>query len=249
MLGGLYVLSDGLWMRDRIRRLSRDRAFQRQPYHKQELILGKGADHRRKRLEAGETLKPRPLPSGIEIEVRGKMLFVCACLPEGATNRQYHLSNHGIQISHRLDTFDRSVMADIVGIRSENHKLAAICALDFLDRLLNLRCWDSAEIPLTLKGFARPEAFWAHVDRSINGGEWDFDARLEAVLENPTADDVDRRALLRFGREPTIEARIATIRHEYTPYDYFWQTGRDGAEEWVKWANQKYSELFGTPPA
>lgn len=245
MLGGIYVLSDGLWLRDRARRLSRDRDFERQPYHKQELILEKRRVQWQKRLEAGEVIKPNPLPSGIEVQAKGKLLAVCACLPEGATNRQYHLANHGIQISHKIDSFDRSVMADIVEIRSKNHKLAAICALDFLDRLLNLRCWNSDEIPLTLNGFARPEAFWAHVDRSINAGDWDFESRLQSVCDRPTTAEVDLCARLRFGREPGAEARTATIRHEFTPYDYLWQTGRGGAQYWADWASVTYSELFG----
>lgn len=246
MVGSNYVKSGRGWLIHRGRRLQSEKTRNRQPYYRQEINSVPWMERRIKRMLSGEILRPSPLPCGVEIaRLDPTKLEFCVCLPEGNLNRDFHLSYWDL-LDGNAGHFDRSVMADIFTISTANSKLTAVCALDFLDRILNLKPWDGT-VNLTLKNFARPDAFYAHVESQINGGVWDFEREIARVLKTPQMSEIEAQKMKSFG-SPNIEAAcIATIRHRFTPYDYLWQTKKKTiveAQSWADWASNLYSEIL-----
>ncbi len=246
MVGSNYVKSGRGWLIHRGKRLRSVARNNRQPYYKQEASKARWQEKRTQKLMSGEILTSNPLPCGVELTmISSNKLEFCVCLPEGSLNRDFHLSRWGL-LGDDAGDFDRSVMADIFTISTANSKLTAVCALDFLDRILNLKPWDGT-VNLTLKNFARPDAFYAHVESQINGGVWDFERAIARVVKTPQMSEIEAQKMKSFGSPNTEAACIATIRHRFTPYDYLWQTKKKTiveAQSWADWASNLYSEIL-----
>ena len=245
MVGVNYELVDYGWLYDRGRRLKFKKTRNRLPHHRQVAISERWQENRAAVRLAGRIIPPNPLPSGVVITwINSRNLEICVCLPEGSTNSKYHLSEWGL-LASGVGEFDRTVMADVFRISSANSKLLAVCTLDFLNRLLNLKCWGDSVL-LSLSRFHQYKAFYRQIDSRINAGLWDFQSALDAVLGPPTKemlnDQVSRKGFDCISKN----ARLATLRHQFTPYDYLWRTQRTSINEaqiWAEWAEQTLEEI------
>ena len=116
------------------------------------------------------------------------------------------------------------------GFRQQSSSVVLYCILDLLNRLINLTHWDKYEsIPLNWR-IANPKALefaMRHIAK-INEGTFS--------LQPPTL------------KPEWLKYSVTKIRHEYTPYDYEWETSkrsRDEAHEYwnAKIINQKSIKL------
>lgn len=228
------------WVADRLRILERQKKLDRQPRFKQRLEFDWRAEQSSRKLLAGEVLQSRFLPYGVSIETYQSGLLIYVGLPEQSINRNYWLEAYGLK-SPDYGSTDRSLMCSCLPLRSANPNLLVCCVLDFLDRVLNLRHWGNKPVPIELN-IPEPskEKLWSMIDSKINGGTWDFQEALAAVLKPPP----DRPSQSRF----VDRANLASIlRHEWSPYDYCWGTQKttykEACKTWGQWAEnlaQKY---------
>lgn len=170
----------------------------------------------------------KPLPYGIEVWRRH-----CTLRDESSNHEWYELQVPTLALClpkmeglHQVEKLNPMYWEESKsfywGFKQRSPFVPLYCILDLLNRILNLSQWQEAKsIPLRWKlGNDKVKIFAKKYIEDINNGQ--FKLKYPPIPNNAVK-----------------TLKISYLRHNYTPYDYEWQTGKRSRDEAKQFWDQK----------